>query len=330
MKKGLSLILSLLLVLSIATTGMVGLTASAAESSGATAAENFDKLVEYIEENGEYNKGGGKEIRIDRDGSIYIIRPTDTGIEFLYQDEEQPGISFRMMTYFTLERSSKEIEVSATAMYSNAPSFDAAFGSKIIDRSTFSSSKEYNVSCEGTTGIITDDMYSQLFTASLQLLCKASDTIIYSHLGFGLKGLGFVSYSDGLGSTACDPLASYHTGDTETRNAVEATCAEDGYTGDTYCACCGEKLSNGDVISSEAISHKDDNNDGKCDVCEYVMENENTGDTPDTPDTPNAPDTPEEPENPETGDNTALIAIGAIAVLAFVVLVATKKRAFVK
>ncbi len=35
---------------------------------------------------------------------------------------------------------------------------------------------------------------------------------------------------------------------TEVRGAVESTCTEDGYTGDTYCADCGELLAEGEVI----------------------------------------------------------------------------------
>ena len=38
---------------------------------------------------------------------------------------------------------------------------------------------------------------------------------------------------------------------TETRNAVEATCTADGYTGDTYCADCDTKLEDGEVIKAE-------------------------------------------------------------------------------
>lgn len=37
---------------------------------------------------------------------------------------------------------------------------------------------------------------------------------------------------------------------TEIRNAVEATCTQDGYTGDTYCKDCGEKIADGSVIKA--------------------------------------------------------------------------------
>ena len=46
---------------------------------------------------------------------------------------------------------------------------------------------------------------------------------------------------------------SNHAGGTELRNAVDATCEEDGYTGDTYCKGCSVKLSSGTTI--DAIGH---------------------------------------------------------------------------
>lgn len=47
--------------------------------------------------------------------------------------------------------------------------------------------------------------------------------------------------------------SDHHTGNTTVTDAKEATCAEDGYTGDTYCADCGAKLETGSVI--DALGH---------------------------------------------------------------------------
>ena len=45
-----------------------------------------------------------------------------------------------------------------------------------------------------------------------------------------------------------DKDANNHTGGTEIRDAVSATCGKDGYTGDTYCKGCGVKISSGTAI----------------------------------------------------------------------------------
>lgn len=52
--------------------------------------------------------------------------------------------------------------------------------------------------------------------------------------------------------TPVDP--DHHTGGIQVKGAVEATCTQAGYTGDTYCAGCGEKLQSGDVIPATGHS----------------------------------------------------------------------------
>ena len=42
-----------------------------------------------------------------------------------------------------------------------------------------------------------------------------------------------------------------HDGDTEVRGAVAATATTDGYTGDTYCLGCGQKIADGKIIPAE-------------------------------------------------------------------------------
>ena len=42
---------------------------------------------------------------------------------------------------------------------------------------------------------------------------------------------------------------------TELRNAKEATCTEDGYTGDVYCADCGQLLRSGEVVEATGHNH---------------------------------------------------------------------------
>lgn len=46
-----------------------------------------------------------------------------------------------------------------------------------------------------------------------------------------------------------------HTGGTEIRNRKAATCAEPGYTGDTYCLGCGEMIEAGSYTGKDASRH---------------------------------------------------------------------------
>ncbi|MDO4379569.1 MAG: hypothetical protein Q4D20_01725 [Clostridia bacterium] len=53
--------------------------------------------------------------------------------------------------------------------------------------------------------------------------------------------------------------------------AKEATCTEDGYTGDKVCSVCGKVAETGSVIA--ATGHRDSNSDGDCDVCGKLLVN---------------------------------------------------------
>lgn len=59
-------------------------------------------------------------------------------------------------------------------------------------------------------------------------------------------------HTDANGDNACDicgttPLNCVH-GATEVKNAKDATCTAEGYTGDTYCKDCGEKIAEGQTV----------------------------------------------------------------------------------
>ena len=86
-------------------------------------------------------------------------------------------------------------------------------------------------------------------------------------------------YSNGVWGTAkpCDHK------NTEIRNAKDATCTKDGYTGDTYCKDCGEKIGTGTAIPAKghtevidaavaATCEKTGLTEGKhCSVCNEVI-----------------------------------------------------------
>lgn len=57
-----------------------------------------------------------------------------------------------------------------------------------------------------------------------------------------------------------------HAGDTEVRDEKAATCTQDGYTGNTYCLDCGNKIAEGEPILSSGHSYTNyvSNNDATC------------------------------------------------------------------
>lgn len=130
---------------------------------------------------------------------------------------------------------------------------------------TFAGAVEYNSSAD-LSGITVDGVSVDSFSAdTLTYTASGSDVAATTDVNAGITilpaldnvvriltisedGSAVRTYEITLDNTpAC---AHEHT---ENRNAKEATCTEEGYTGDTYCTDCGALLATGTVIS--AIGH---------------------------------------------------------------------------
>ena len=86
--------------------------------------------------------------------------------------------------------------------------------------------------------------------------------------------------------------------DTELVGAKDATCTEDGYTGDEVCKVCETVVKQGEVIP--ALGH--DYKDGKCSRCGAEEPT-----TPVEPGKPQQPEKPTTPDTPATGDESQLM-----------------------
>ena len=120
--------------------------------------------------------------------------------------------------------------------------------------------------------------------------------------------------------------------DTELVGAKDATCTEDGYTGNEVCKVCQTVVKQGEVIP--ALGH--DYKDGKCSRCgaeepTTPVEPGKPGDSG-KPTTPEKPAEPSQPTTPATGDSsnmTALwvvLAVAGLGIIALVVLLVTKRK----
>ncbi len=111
--------------------------------------------------------------------------------------------------------------------------------------------------------------------------------------------------------------------DTELVGAKDATCTEDGYTGDEVCKVCQTVVKQGKGIP--ALGH--DYKDGKCSRCGAEEPT-----TPVEPGKPEQPEKPTTPDTPATGDSsnmTALwvvLAVAGLGIIALVVLLVTKRK----
>lgn len=71
--------------------------------------------------------------------------------------------------------------------------------------------------------------------------------------GYTVKECSTCKYMERTDKTAND--FDNHSGGTEVRNATEAKCNKDGYTGDTYCLGCGKKILPGTAIPADKNVH---------------------------------------------------------------------------
>ena len=122
--------------------------------------------------------------------------------------------------------------------------------------------------------------------------------------------------------------------DTELVGAKDATCTEDGYTGNEVCKVCGVTVKQGEVLP--ALGH--DYKDGKCSRCgaeepTTPVEPGKPGDSgkPTTPEKPAEPSQPTTPDTPATGDSSNMTAlwvvltVAGLGIIALVVLLVTKR-----
>ena len=74
------------------------------------------------------------------------------------------------------------------------------------------------------------------------------------------------------GATKTEEIAATGHQHTEVRNKVEATCTKEGYSGDTYCTDCGEKLSSGTEIAKKAHEYEErERNEANCKRNGYIL-----------------------------------------------------------
>ena len=94
--------------------------------------------------------------------------------------------------------------------------------------------------------------------------CDYCNKVVSDHTG-GTATCKDLAICDVCGEPYGKLDSNNHAGGRQIRNAEEATCTKEGYTGDIYCNGCGDKLSSGSVTKS--LGHKDVNKDHFCDVC---------------------------------------------------------------
>lgn len=99
--------------------------------------------------------------------------------------------------------------------------------------------------------------------------------------------------------------------ETEIINAKEATCTEEGYTGDKVCKGCGEVLEKGTVIAKLPHNYVD----GKCSVCGAADPSVKPAEATPTPEAETTDGTATETATPKTGEPNNMMVWAALLLL---------------
>lgn len=147
----------------------------------------------------------------------------------------------------------------------------------------------------------------------------------------------------------CGEVYGQATGhvETELKNAKEAACTEEGYTGDKVCKVCGEILEKGTVIektahtfgkwvvTKEPTATKKGEKQHTCTICGYAEKQKipatGTPSDPSDPTKPGQPDDTDKPSdtaksdktNPQTGDDSNIALWSAVMLIAAASLIGT-------
>ena len=204
------------------------------------------------------------------------------------------------------------------------PATDHAYGEPVWKwNDDFTASATFT--CANDTSHVKNVTATVTNEVTTEATCEADGVRTYTaKVTFGGK-----DYTDT--KTEVIPATSH---DTELVGAKDATCTEDGYTGDEVCKVCGVTVKQGEVIP--ALGH--DYKDGKCSRCgaeepTTPVEPGKPGDSgkPTTPEKPAEPSQPTTPDTPATGDSSNMTAlwvvltVAGLGIIALVVLLVTKR-----
>ena len=133
--------------------------------------------------------------------------------------------------------------------------------------------REGDLAVTGNTYDIAD--IPELFANSIALALRHTQDHLFHGSGYTIADLGFTALFE--------ELYGDHTHEATTNNAVPATCTEAGFSGDKFCAVCGEPMGAGEVVP--ALGHKPELKNAKpatetetgytgdevCSVCGEIM-----------------------------------------------------------
>lgn len=237
---------------------------------GKSTASNYQALRKYIDDN-RYNSSGNSKVYFSyiNNGKLYgyNLENREDGIYCSFESYTTSGkLKMYNLTGFLLKPYDRNTKADMTmkVYFNNSLSYSGN-PAAIIDRATYTDTTVVELE-----NIEVGSAVSDMYNTSLNLLCASLNKYFYEKLGFSIRGVGFLNYGDSeLFGDYCDPASNHHLGSTEIRNKYASSCVNDGYTGDSYCSACGEKISSGSIIKGRGSHTFTNDCDSSCNICGF-------------------------------------------------------------
>lgn len=240
---------------------------------GPSSITNMTRLSQFIDENGFVDENGYKTLAYvitDEYGTEYyflMIRKDSEILFNVFSSSAEPNVllfnnELPLDAYTTTARGTFD-----TALYSEDVCVDYAEGDYFLYLNQYKIGD--SVDSYISSDYLTDEELSGLCDLTTQMLLSFWDEFIYTALGFGFRGLGFVA-AEGYGDLFCHAAADVHFGEQVTVNQREAGCLIDGSTGDLHCTLCGHVDRNPFIQSSRNKHLYDNDCDTQCNDCGHI------------------------------------------------------------
>ena len=237
-----------------------------------SSAVHYDQLVSFIQSNGTADEAGDPSLVYslpEIEGMTFYFILTDMGEQLSFQLVGFCSLECGLdtVTEFMLKKQDGNIMTTCIAKYFEGNEYlDVADDGFAVYRSTYTAERHFATDAAGT--LISSENFAQVYDTTMVLLCALADEVLYSELGFGLRGLGFLKY-EGYGEVCCDKPSGTHFGETVVVGPEDASCISYGFTEERYCSICAEKVQKGSLVTP--MGHSYDNDcDPDCNTCGAV------------------------------------------------------------
>lgn len=321
----------------LGTKGLVSVTGAATEVTAITGSEDFAAISNAnAPSNPDFGDGGihlDAKITVEGKNLILGVKKDAEAAITLGEDFEIAGATLK----------SESLSSTKTKTYFVDEEGNALTGSAVVCKHTFGETPTWTWAEDGSSatasfpciesGDYTEVVNATITSETTPATCIAAGKTVYTaKVTFGGK-----EYSD-VKEIALAIDEDAH-GETELKNAKEATCTEKGYTGDKVCKDCGKVVEAGEEIAMKEHTFVN----GKCEVCgaddpNYVPDTSSDDTSSDvSSDTPSddassddassvASSGTDSSETPDTGSSSALIWLLLVAACVGGTVLVLRKR----